>query len=837
MSVDFIRRARTFLVWFFLLVSGAFPTATAATEGSAPGRANLPGLKPDGSVLLHNGWSLRPAGRQIELGDFPVNAALHPGGRFAAVLHAGYSRHEIAVVDLNAGRVVSQTPVDEAFYGIEFSKDGRRIFCSGAGDEVVHQFDFVDGGLTNEVSLRLHGVSDAGLASGLAVNEAGTGIFAADVLGQRVSRIRLGPSPATRDIPLPGAYPYACRLDEQRDRLYVSLWAQSAVAVIDLRSNTVSARWPTQEHPCEMALTASGKYLYVANANRNTVTVFDTDSGNALETLWAALYPQAPPGSTPNSLALAPDERTLFVANANINAVAVFDVSAPGHGRSLGFIPVGWYPTSVRVTPDGAHLLVCNGKGITTMANPHGPQPSFGPRSGYDDPTVQYIARLYHGAMSIIDLPSGEAWNRQLAAYTARTFQCSPLQADAGVSTPRPARNPVPARPGDAGPIQYVVYIIKENRTYDQVLGDMAEGNGDTNLCLFPERVTPNHHRLARQFVLLDNFYADAQVSADGHEWSMGAYASDFVEKMWRLNYRHSSGGKYPYPGEGAFPIAAPAGGYLWDRARDAGVTYRSYGEFVDNGAKPGAPAVAKVPALQDHIDESFRGFDLSYPDRKRATRFISEWKRFEQEGGMPRLQVLRLPNDHTHGSTIGFQKPESYVADNDQALGQVIETISRSKLWPQTAVFVVEDDAQNGPDHVDAHRTVALVVSPYTKHGVVDSTLYSTTSMVRTIELILGLQPMSQFDAASTPMFQSFQPEPDLRPYDAVPPNVKLDALNGPDAWGGRIVMDFSKEDAADDLLLNEAVWRSVRGPGSPMPAPIHAAFVFTPKAQADDD
>jgi DNA-binding beta-propeller fold protein YncE len=824
----------------------------------------------DGSVLLPNQWSLRPAGRQVGLADFPVNIALYPGGRYAAVLHAGYSQHEIIVVDVSAAKVVSQINVHEAFYGLEFSRDGKHVFCSGAGDELIHQFEFADGKLSNHHRIKLREPAQRGVPAGLAVDSAEAHLYAANVWGHRVTRVTLGAEPHTSDIivgtnvsaltPAPvtpstdfdtaaaekraeaaqygtkpgDTFPYACKLDEKRRRLYVSLWAQAAVAVVNLDNDQVIARWPAQEHPCEMALTRSGKFLFVANASRNTVTVFDTDAGRPLETIWAALYPQSPPGSTPNSLALSPDERTLFVANADNNVVAVFNVSRPGKSRSVGFIPVGWYPTSVRVTRDGKKLLVANGKGGMSMANPLGPQPRVGDST---KGVVQYIASLMQGTLSIIDLPSPTNFEKQMADYTSEACRCSPLRPDASVTAARPAGNPVPIKTGDASPIKYCLYIIKENRTYDQVLGDVAKGNGDSKLCLFPERVTPNLHKLAREFVLLDNFYVDGEVSADGHEWSMAAYATDFVEKMWPLNYGHESSGKFPYPSEGNFPIAAPAGGYLWDRAREAGVSYRSYGEFVENGRTAAEPAWTRVKALEGHFDPGFHGFDLDYPDQKRADRFIAELKRFEYEGEMPRLQILRLPNDHTHGTTPGKRTPTALVADNDLALGRVIEAVSRSKFWPQIAVFVVEDDAQNGPDHVDAHRTIAFTISPYVKHHAVDSTLYSTTSMLRTMELILGLKPMSQFDAAARPMFNSFQGAADLRPYQALPANVDLEERNQRQAWGGKFKMNFAREDAADDLLLNEVVWRSVKGADSPMPPPVRAAFIFARPEAEDKD
>ncbi len=856
--------------WLAILGVLTLAACSSVQQQTRTRNPDVPGQQADGAMRLPNQWFLRPVGKQIVLGDFPVNIALHPKGKFAAILHCGYGRHEITVVEISTGNLVSRAGINEAFYGLAFSKDGKVIFCSGAGDEAVHSFDFVDGFLFNHHKITLRPAKQRAIPAGLCVSSDGKTLFVANVWGHRVSEVDLeeedvrrefllstnalmvaeGDKPANADeaaitkraeavldqTQSADPFPYACALDEKRNRLYVSLWAQSAVAVIDLQSKKVIGRWAAEEHPNELLLSKSGKHLFVANANRNTVTVLETGAGQKVETLLAELQPNSPPGSTPNSLALSPDEKTLFVANANINMLAVFDVSELGKSRSLGFIPVGWYPTSVRVTPDGKHLLVTNGKGILPKANRHGPQPGQEP----PESVLEYIGGLLQGTLSIIDLPGREKFEEQMKRYTARAYRCLPpqpplRQTPSGDSA---SPHPIPAAPGEPTPIQYVIYVIKENRTYDQVLGDLREGNGDPTLCIFPERVTPNHHKLAREFVLLDNFYVESEVSADGHEWTMGAYASDFVEKTWPLSYGHNKHKKYPYPAEGNFPIAAPAGGYLWDRAREQGVSYRSYGEFVSNGKTTNAPGVSKVAALKGHFDPWYRSFDTDYADVRRTERFISELKRFEQEGAMPRLQVVRLPNDHTSGTTTNKLTPTAQVADNDLALGRFVEAVSHSKFWPQTAIFVVEDDAQNGPDHVDAHRTIAYVISPYAKHRAVDSTMYSTSSMLRTMELILGLKPMSQFDAAALPMFNSFQTKPDLRPYKALPANVPLDEKNRKKAWGSDLSakMDFSKEDAADDLVLNEVIWRSVRGPESRMPAPTHAAFVF-PHAKDDDD
>ncbi len=854
--------------WSFgLILAGLLAANGCVTpEPDQPVANRLPGPQPDGSVLLPNQWSLRPVGAQVELGDCPVNIAVHPGGAYAAVLHAGDSRHEIIVVDLSRQQVVSRTSLPETFYGLQFAEDGRHLYGSGAGDEVIHEFAFAAGQLSDQREIRLRDASACGVPSGLAVDQKRHALFAANLWAQTISRVDLNDSKII-EIPLTtnavgrvstaGAaaadfdtaaatkrkqaalfqahdddpLPYACLIDEKHGRLYVSQWAQSSVAVINLDSNQIIERWATEAHPCEMALTQSGRFLFVANANRNTVTVINTDSGKTVENIWAALYPQSPNGSTPNSLALSPDDQLLFVANANNNTIAVFDVRTPGESHALGFIPVGWYPNSVRVTPDGRTLLVSNRKGLSSAANPNGPQPGVRPA---DKSKLQYIGSMLKGSLGIIPLKN---IRRDLPAYTAQAYQCSPLTPDAGVAVRPPEHNPIPRAPGDGCPIKYVIYIIKENRTYDQVLGDLSQGNGDPKLCLFPQAATPNHHKIATEFVLLDNFYAEAEVSAQGHEWSMAAYSSDFVEKLWPLDYGHNSSGKFPYPAEGKFPVAYPAAGYLWDRAQAAGVTYRSYGEFVTTPDDTNQPAYTDVKALKGHFDQGYHSFDLGYPDTKRAARFIEELKHFEQTGDMPRLQIVRLGNDHTHGSTVAQPKPLTYLADNDLALGHVVDAVSHSKFWAQTAIFVVEDDSQNGPDHVDAHRTVALVVSPYTRRAAVDSSLYSTCSMLRTMELILGLPPMSQFDAAARPMYNAFQPTPDLRPYTASDIQVDWNQRNPITAWGAQLKhLNFAKEDAVDDQLLNEMVWHSVRGNESAMPAPTHAAFVFDAPKHDDD-
>ena len=847
----------------FLRMKTLLLGALAAILMLAPARAakspaaTLPGLQRDGSVLLPNQWSLRPVGKQVPVGDFPVNVALHPGGVFAAVLHSGYGQHEVRILDVKTGRAVSQVAIEESFYGLAWSADGKNLFVSGGGAEVIHAFAFQEGYLAAHRELRLRPAAEQGVPGGLAVSGDGRALYVTESWGQRVEKIAVADGRVLWTRALAAAegaattqpederlkaasdpaapFPYTCVPDEKHGRVYVSLWARSTVLVLDAQTGAELARWPVGAHPCEMLLAADGR-LFVAEANLNSVSAVDTATGRVTEMLTASLFPNSPPGSMPNSLALSPDGELLFVANANNNNVAVFDVGTAGKAQSLGFIPVGWFPTSVRVTRDGKTLVVANGKGITSAANPRGPFPGTPvPRD-----LQEYIGSLMQGTVSLIPLPAEKKRAEQLGAWTKTAYTCSPLDAIASVRgvAERPAGNPIPAKIGEGSPIKNVIYIVRENRTYDQIFGDIAEGNGDPRLCLFPENVTPNAHALAREFVLLDNFFADGEVSADGHEWTMAAQATDFVEKMWPLNYGHNAKKKYDYPSEGHYPVAFPANGYLWNRAAEAGVSYRSYGEFCNTPQRGPALAEAALPILVGHIDPYYHAWDLTYPDVKRAERFIAELHRYEAEGAPPRLQVVRLGNDHTSGTGLGARTPTALIADNDLALGRIVAAVSQSKFWAETVIFVLEDDAQNGPDHVDAHRMPALAISPWTKRRAVDSTLYSTTSMLRTIELILGLQPMSQFDAAARPLWATFADHADLAPYVERPAQVDLDARNTKLAWGSRDSqrMDFSAPDKADDIKLNEIVWRSVRGPKSPMPGPVRAAF-YKAHPKGDDD
>ncbi|HOJ33623.1 MAG TPA: bifunctional YncE family protein/alkaline phosphatase family protein [Candidatus Hydrogenedentes bacterium] len=785
----------------------------------------LPAEKPGGMIQLPNQWRLDPAGKGYALGLFPMNMKLSPDGKYLAVLHCGGGDHEIMVFDTRTMQRIFHTVVPNAFYGITFSKSGDRIYVSGGESEVVWIYGFEAGYLFKPKAVSLAPEKEQYVPCGVEVSPDGKLLAVAETWGNRITILDTTTTATRAQFQLePETRPYDCKFSRDGKMLYVSLWGKASVYLVYLGGSSPEfyGKIPTGAHPNEMVLDGNGARLFVANANDNTVSVIDTITMRVVETLQTAIYPDAPEGSTPNSLTVSPDGSKLYVANADNNCLAVFDISQAGRTVPVGFIPVGWYPTSVRISPDGLTLYVANAKGFSSNANRHGPNPYW--RGEQRRTLEQHVRLLLQGTLSVIPVPSSEEY----PSYTARVYASSPYRPDKlPVATP-PKGSPIPGRVGEPSPIKYCIYIIKENRTYDQVLGDMPEGNGDPSLCLFPEKYTPNHHALAREFVLLDNFYVEAQVSADGHEWTTGAYATDFVQKTWPSNY---GGHGLSYPSEGAYPTAFPSAGYIWDKCREKGISYRSYGEFIDPPAKKGEPCTTAVESLQGHFHPFFVGWDMSIPDVERARLFIEEFRSLVVQNAWPRFIVMRLPNDHTQGSKAGALTPRAMVADNDLALGMVIEEISRSSIWKETAVFVVEDDAQNGPDHVDAHRTVAFVISPYTRGRGRDSTFYSTASMLRTMELILGLEPMSQYDAAALPMYNTFRSRPNARSYKCKPVPEELRSVrNSPDGWGADLSakLNFEKEDAADDLLFNEIIWRSIRGASSTMPAPVRAAFVF---------
>jgi DNA-binding beta-propeller fold protein YncE len=812
-----------------------------------PAAIERPGVE-RGATLLPNGWRIAPAGRHMNVGDLPLAMVESGDGRFLIVSNNGYVRPSLTVVDLKNFTVRGRVSLENAWLGLAWNPDRTRLYSSGAAANTVDVLRFEMGRLTPASSLPVAERDKGGetFIGGVAVSPDGGRVYAVNVLGQTLSSV----DPVTcevRSVPLP-AEPYTCLAPPDGRTVLVSLWGGAKILVFDAETLAPAGEIPVGEHPNAMALSPDGSRLFVACANTNAVWVVDLSSRTAKEQISTALYPDSPPGSTPNGLGLSPDGATLLVANADNNTVAVADVSRPGESRVAGFIPSGWYPTAAAFSRDGSRVFVLSGKGLTSSPNPRGRQPAVPEAAG------QYIGALLQGSLSVLPAPAPAA----LAAYTRTVYAVTPYSDATRLSPARaPRQSPVPRRVGRASPIKHVFYVIRENRTYDQVLGDMPEGNGDPTLCLFGEDVTPNAHALAREFVLLDNFYVNAEVSYDGHAYSTGAYATDVVEKIWPMNYA-SRGGRYLSEGGGTMRnaygnVAAPASGYIWDACVRAGVSVRSYGEFVEDPkparerrserpvagefqAGPG-PYKASVPGLEGRINERYPPFDLSIPDARRVEVWLKEFRAFEASGKLPALSILRLGGDHTAYVRAGFPTPRSMIAENDQALGRLVEVISSSRFWKDSAILVVEDDAQNGPDHVDAHRSVALVASPWARRRAVDSTLLTTCGMLRTIELVLGVPPMSQCDAAATPMYRAFQLKPDLAPYRRREARVPVDEMNDPAApdASASSFMNLDEADRVPDIAANEILWRSVRGQGCPMPPPVRAAFVRPAPPSAD--
>jgi YVTN family beta-propeller protein len=760
----------------------------------------------------------------VQVGELPLNMGATPDENYVIVNNNGTAEHSLTVIETSTWTVIQRIPISKYWLGLKFTRDGRRLIVSGGNDNriLVYAMDAGHLTLTDSISLGAPRPTQRLWVAGLDVDDVSGRVFVVGRESDSLYVVNLARRSVDQRLSL-GAKPYTCLLARDRSKLFVSLWGGSAVAVVSPSTLTLIGTVKVGDHPCDMVESPDGKRLFVANANHNSVSVVDISTGKVIETITTSLTPTAPFGSTPNGVALNQDGTRLYVANADNNYLAVLDVSTWQNTRSLGLVPTGWYPTSVLFLRSSKRIVVANGKGISSRANIGGPIPSK-----KRNPKEEYIGSLFKGTAAAIDDPDGAT----LHSYTRQVYMNSPY-TDSRRDTPgQDPGNPVPPSLGGSSPIKHVFYIIKENRTYDQVFGDVKEGNGDRDLCLFPDQVTPNHHALVRQFVLLDNIYCDAEVSADGHNWSMGAYATDYVEKSWPTSYG-GRGGEYEF--EGGYPHTYPSNGFLWDNCQRHGVTYRNYGEWADTQDKPGDTAKALMPSLEGHVAPHYRGWDLSYSDVDRYKAWLKEFDRYDVNGELPQFQILKLPNDHTQGTKKGSLTPRAYVAQNDLALGLIVERISRSRYWKESAIFVIEDDAQNGPDHVDAHRTVALVISPWTKQGFVDSELYSTSSVVRTMELILGLPPLSQFDAAATPMFNSFASTSDLRLYAARPANVDITERNPDGAVGQERsnLMDFSSEDRIPDVEFSEIIWKAIKGVDSQMPAPVRSASVRSLKKE----
>jgi YVTN family beta-propeller protein len=814
----------------------------AVTTSSQPTPREQVGWQPDGKFLLNNGWRVKPVGQQVALDTFPMSALVSTNGRFMIVMNAGYKPPSLSVVDLQGGRVLSRVPVADAWLGMAMSPQGKTLWVGGGSTASIYEFTFNDDGVvTPSRTFELVPQQERtwqDFIGDVAVTPDGRLLYAADLYHDQILVVN-PQSGRVIDKFKTGRRPYRILFHPDGKSFFVTSWADGTLLHHQADNGYKLDTVPLGAHPTDIVwrLHGSGdeddeqaRYharLFVSAANTNNVYsigVTDNKDLRRLETINVAMTHNMPLGMTPSALALSPDSNRLYVVCSDANVVGVVNITE-SRSHVLGFIPTGWYPTAARALADG-RVVVLNGRGAGSYPNRRGPNPTKGAVSSHEGtPVIQYVGAIQTGSASIIPPIPDEA----IDEYTKQALANSPYDDNKlGDLGPLSKPSAIPTEPGGPTPIQHVIYIVKENRTYDQVLGDVGKGESDPSLVLFDEKISPNHHKLAREFVLLDNFYVNADVSADGHAWSTSAIANDYIQKLWPNSYAKR---RKHYDYEAQDPASLPPAGFLWTNAAQRSISMRNYGYMVNNKKEPGDDGVqvesVRDPVLAGVTNMSYRAFDLDYPDVKRAQTFLRDLQQFEANDNMPQLIVMRLGNDHTSGTAAGKIAPLSSFADNDYALGMLVEAMTRSKFWKSTAIFVLEDDAQNGPDHIDSHRSPAFVISPYTHTGAVDGTMYNTTSMLRTIELILGLRPMTQFDAAARPMFNAFSAEAVMTNYNAEKPRISLEERNpaaSPSAARSR-EMDFSDADRADDDELNDILWRAIRH--SEPPPPVRSFFV----------
>jgi YVTN family beta-propeller protein len=764
---------------------------------------------------LPTGRQLDPAGTTSPVGQMPLGMLPSPDGRRLVLLLGGWREHGLQVVD-RTGRVTQTLPQAAAFVGIAFSTDGSSLYASGGNSDVVYRYRWAEGSATLADSIilapRAARADGTHYPAGLALSADGRSLYVAENLADSLAVVDVATGSVVQRLAT-GRYPYGVVVGAG-GAVFVSNWGANTLSVFGLGPDgglRPAAAIAVGRHPSSLAVNAAGTRLFVASGSTDRVAVVDTRARQVVATLFDP--PPAGPdeGTTPNALALSADGTRLLVAEADANAVAVFDLSAASadvaaaHGSDglAGRIPVGWYPTSLAV--QGDTLFVANGKGSGTGPNPDGPQP------GRAHPDTSYTLGQIRGSLSIVALPGPGAMT--LAALSARVERANGWDSVHANGRPYP-------------PFTHVIYILKENRTYDQVLGDLPQADGDTSLVLFGRPVAPNHHALAERFGIFDRFFVNAEVSADGHNWSMAAYATDYTQKTTPANY-DGGGRTYDFQGENRDQIpeddvAEPATGYLWDLVQRASIDFANFGEFtVTRAGADGAKVYRGVkPFLAAHTDSTYPGWDLAIPDQRRVDIWLASFRRWVDAGRMPAFQIIYLPQDHTSGAQAGAPTPRAMVADNDLALGRIVEALSRSPFWKNTVLFAIEDDAQNGPDHVDSHRSPLLVVSAYNRGGVFHR-FTNTTDVLGTMEQILKLDALSQFDHYGHPLRDIWRDTPDTVPFTALTPGVPLDERNPSRGGAARASrrLDLATADAADMDLFNRVLWMAVKGERTPYP------------------
>jgi YVTN family beta-propeller protein len=780
---------------------------------------------------LPNGWRITPIGKAVATEDLILNVSVAPDKKAIVALHGGFNPNGLVVIDPVKEEAVQRIPLKSAWLGLAWSRDGKQLFVSGgnamsrqnASVAPVYVFDYANGRLSEKpvAEITEPGKKPADVYwSGIAQHPAKDLIYAAnrgnDPLNGYVAVIDTKTRKMVGKIDVE-ASPYDLVFSADGKTLYVSNWSSDSISVIDTESGKVTGRIATGDNPNDIELLPDGRLL-VACGNENSVTVIDTKDRDVIEKISVALTKNSPPGATPNALVVDRANNMLFVANADNNAIAVVNIATPGRSRVLGFIPSGWYPSALAL--NNGRLVVGNSKGLGSYSDERGPHSPL-PKPGKGEGSVKSLQK---GSVNFVALAS---LKQSIDGWTKQVYENTPYKDEYLAKAKAPATAEptiVPQSPGVGSPIKHILYILKENRTYDQVFGDIKKGNGEPAITIFGEQITPNQHALVNEYVLLDNLYCDGEVSVDGHSWSNSAIATDYNEKLWPPNY----GGHSKMTRAEAY---VPAGGHLWDVAKKAGLTIRSYGEYSSRSsdgttmeASPGVGGLLgavspkfKLPGMRDtdnvkvfleELEEYEKNFDSKDPNRR-----------------LPNYMVMSLPEDHTNGTRPGSFTPRAMVANNDWAIGQLVERLTKSKYWPQMAVFIIEDDAQDGSDHVDARRTAGLVISPYTKRNFVDSTLYTTSGMLRTMELLLGLPPMTQNDAAAMPMYKLFSNKMQATPFQAIAPKIDVNEKNLVTAWGAKKSMEMNLDDIDEAPMreFNEIIWKSVKGEKSEMPPPVH--------------
>ncbi len=728
---------------FCLLLFGCSSQTSQKTPmSSAPGAL----------LLLPNGQGMTPAGHSIFSGDMPLGLALSPDRKTLVVVNSGYFDQTLSIVNIKEQRVKQQLPIRKSWMGAAWGPFGDYFFVGAGNDDKIYRYGFQNdsGWFTSSIPLTNDEQKTFISPTGLTVNSEGDKIYAVSRITPSVYQLNAFTNTVMKRLDFSSPL-YTCVLDEQRKLLYISVWGGSTVAVVQSEELVLIKEIQVGNHPSAMVMDDSRSRLFVTNSGENNVSVIDLQALKVQETIDVALRPNSPIGSTPNALALGKGDSTLYVALADNNALAVVDIRPAGQSQVSGFIPTGWYPTSV-VYADSV-LIVANGKGEASGK-------SLNKENPFD---------FLKGTISFIPVPT----LNELKEYTSKVKNNNPYTREQEYPD-WTADNPIPKSSSVVSPIKHLFYILKELRSYDDLFGNLNTGNGDAANAKYGKNVAVNHQSLVQDFVLLDNFYSNGQTSASGMHWSTGAFSNDYVEKTMPTLYG-KRGGEFDYEKDG---ISTPKSGYLWDAVQRKNLTVRNYGLFLNEEAVQRGEIMPLAKGLFTNTSPFYRGFDLNYYDTARTSEWMKEFDAYEKGDSLPSLSMIRLPNDHTQGKFSRIRTQNAFVADNDAALGMIVERISKSKYWKESAIFVLETSANGGIDHVDAHRSAAMVISPYAKRAVVDSTHYTTASVLRTIELILGIPPMTQYDAGAVPMYRAFQPTPDMAPYTSKKNVVPLNEL-----------------------------------------------------------